>query len=63
MKGDIGHYTDGNSAPLVHCVRLLSASFLLTGEKGGEFLFKTHWFIVSLNAQSWECAPFFLSGF
>ncbi|EOB03775.1 Huntingtin, partial [Anas platyrhynchos] len=34
IKGDIGHYTDGNSAPLVHCVRLLSASFLLTGEKG-----------------------------
>ncbi|OXB75761.1 UNVERIFIED_CONTAM: hypothetical protein H355_013370 [Colinus virginianus] len=34
VKGDIGHYTDGNSAPLVHCVRLLSASFLLTGEKG-----------------------------
>uniref|UniRef100_A0A8C4VMP2 Huntingtin n=1 Tax=Gopherus evgoodei TaxID=1825980 RepID=A0A8C4VMP2_9SAUR len=33
IKGDIGHYTDGNSAPLVHCVRLLSASFLLTGEK------------------------------
>ncbi|XP_074878323.1 huntingtin isoform X2 [Buteo buteo] len=33
VKGDIGHYTDGNSAPLVHCVRLLSASFLLTGEK------------------------------
>ncbi|XP_067414992.1 huntingtin isoform X3 [Emydura macquarii macquarii] len=34
IKGDIGHYTDGSSAPLVHCVRLLSASFLLTGEKG-----------------------------
>ncbi|NXP17333.1 HD protein, partial [Scytalopus superciliaris] len=34
VKGDIGHYTDGDSAPLVHCVRLLSASFLLTGEKG-----------------------------
>ncbi|NWZ25140.1 HD protein, partial [Asarcornis scutulata] len=34
IKGDIGHYADGNSAPLVHCVRLLSASFLLTGEKG-----------------------------
>ncbi|NWJ09418.1 HD protein, partial [Crypturellus undulatus] len=34
VKGDIGHYTDGNAAPLVHCVRLLSASFLLTGEKG-----------------------------
>ncbi|NXE23880.1 HD protein, partial [Ardeotis kori] len=34
VKGDIGHYTDGNSAPLVHCVRLLSASFLLTGERG-----------------------------
>lgn len=41
VKGDIGHYTDGNSAPLVHCVRLLSASFLLTGEKGGKFLW-TH---------------------
>uniref|UniRef100_A0A8C6NG98 Huntingtin n=1 Tax=Melopsittacus undulatus TaxID=13146 RepID=A0A8C6NG98_MELUD len=34
VKGDIGHYTDGDYAPLVHCVRLLSASFLLTGEKG-----------------------------
>ncbi|XP_070613102.1 huntingtin isoform X1 [Erythrolamprus reginae] len=34
MKGDIGGYKDGNAAPLVHCVRLLSASFLLTGEKG-----------------------------
>uniref|UniRef100_A0A8D0L1P4 Huntingtin n=1 Tax=Sphenodon punctatus TaxID=8508 RepID=A0A8D0L1P4_SPHPU len=34
IKGDIGHYTDGNSAALVHCGRLLSASFLLTGEKG-----------------------------
>ncbi|XP_027747236.1 huntingtin isoform X5 [Empidonax traillii] len=34
VKGDIGHYTDADAAPLVHCVRLLSASFLLTGEKG-----------------------------
>ncbi|XP_068926815.1 huntingtin isoform X1 [Petaurus breviceps papuanus] len=34
IKGDIGHFTDGDLAPLVHCVRLLSASFLLTGEKG-----------------------------
>ncbi|XP_062991957.1 huntingtin isoform X2 [Elgaria multicarinata webbii] len=34
IKGDIGYYYDGNAAPLVHCVRLLSASFLLTGEKG-----------------------------
>ncbi|XP_030306272.1 huntingtin [Calypte anna] len=34
VKGDIGHYADENAAPLVHCVRLLSASFLLTGEKG-----------------------------
>ncbi|XP_054855013.1 huntingtin isoform X2 [Eublepharis macularius] len=34
IKGDIGHYTDGDAAPLVHCVRLLSASFLLMGEKG-----------------------------
>ncbi|XP_042325579.1 huntingtin [Sceloporus undulatus] len=34
IKGDIGSYTDENAAPLVHCVRLLSASFLLTGEKG-----------------------------
>ncbi|KAG8134821.1 hypothetical protein E2320_007936, partial [Naja naja] len=34
MKGDIGGYKDGSAAPLVHCVRLLSASFLLTGEKG-----------------------------
>ncbi|KAM4854776.1 huntingtin [Thomomys bottae] len=33
IKGDIGHSTDDDSAPLVHCVRLLSASFLLTGEK------------------------------
>ncbi|XP_064566310.1 huntingtin isoform X4 [Zonotrichia leucophrys gambelii] len=34
VKGDIGHYTDRDCAPLVHCVRLLSASFLLTGDKG-----------------------------
>ncbi|CAI5783568.1 huntingtin isoform X1 [Podarcis lilfordi] len=34
IKGDIGCYTDGDAAPLVHCVRLLAASFLLTGEKG-----------------------------
>ncbi|KAM6440076.1 huntingtin isoform 3-T3 [Liasis olivaceus] len=34
IKGDIGGYKDGTAAPLVHCVRLLSASFLLTGEKG-----------------------------
>ncbi|XP_066488921.1 huntingtin [Tiliqua scincoides] len=34
IKGDIGCYMDGSAAPLVHCVRLLSASFLLTGEKG-----------------------------
>ncbi|XP_039217435.1 huntingtin isoform X2 [Crotalus tigris] len=34
IKGDIGGYQDGSAAPLVHCVRLLSASFLLTGEKG-----------------------------
>lgn len=34
IKGDIGHYTDRDAAPLVHCVRLLSASFLLTGQKG-----------------------------
>ncbi|XP_004624658.1 huntingtin isoform X2 [Octodon degus] len=33
IKGDIGQSTDDDSAPLVHCVRLLSASFLLTGEK------------------------------
>ncbi|MEE6462622.1 hypothetical protein FKM82_001656 [Ascaphus truei] len=33
IKGDIGHYTDVNAAPLIHCVRLLSASFLLTGQK------------------------------
>ncbi|XP_075713523.1 huntingtin isoform X2 [Rhinoderma darwinii] len=33
IKGDIGHYTDDDAAPLIHCVRLLSASFLLTGQK------------------------------
>ncbi|XP_007456954.1 PREDICTED: huntingtin [Lipotes vexillifer] len=33
IKGDIGQSSDEDSAPLVHCVRLLSASFLLTGEK------------------------------
>ncbi|XP_060044468.1 huntingtin isoform X2 [Erinaceus europaeus] len=33
IKGDIGQPTDSDSAPLLHCVRLLSASFLLTGEK------------------------------
>ncbi|XP_064420262.1 huntingtin isoform X1 [Latimeria chalumnae] len=35
IKGDIGHYTDDDAAPLIHCVRLLSASFLLTGQKNG----------------------------
>uniref|UniRef100_A0A671P173 Huntingtin-like n=1 Tax=Sinocyclocheilus anshuiensis TaxID=1608454 RepID=A0A671P173_9TELE len=30
IKGDIGHYTDPKEEPLVHCVRLLAASFLLT---------------------------------
>ncbi|XP_075400754.1 huntingtin isoform X2 [Tenrec ecaudatus] len=33
VKGDIGQATDDDAAPLVHCVRLLSASFLLTGER------------------------------
>ncbi|XP_041443627.1 huntingtin isoform X5 [Xenopus laevis] len=33
IKGDIGHYMDKDAAPLIHCVRLLSASFLLTGQK------------------------------
>ncbi|XP_077102660.1 huntingtin isoform X7 [Siphateles boraxobius] len=33
IKGDIGHYTDPKEEPLVHCVRLLSASFLLTGQR------------------------------
>ncbi|XP_042638571.1 huntingtin [Orycteropus afer afer] len=33
VKGDIGQSTDEDAAPLVHCVRLISASFLLTGEK------------------------------
>lgn len=36
IKGDIGQSSDEDSAPLVHCVRLLSASFLLTGEKHGK---------------------------
>ncbi|KAM4604138.1 huntingtin isoform 2-T2 [Polymixia lowei] len=35
IKGPIGHYTDQGAEPLVHCVRLLAASFLLTGEKNG----------------------------
>ncbi|XP_036790021.1 huntingtin isoform X10 [Oncorhynchus mykiss] len=35
IKGPIGHYTDQGAEPLVHCVRLLSASFLLTGQKNG----------------------------
>ncbi|KAF6723879.1 Huntingtin, partial [Oryzias melastigma] len=33
IKGPIGHYTDQEAEPLVHCVRLLAASFLLAGEK------------------------------
>ncbi|CAM4482916.1 unnamed protein product [Leuciscus chuanchicus] len=33
IKGNIGHYTDPKEEPLVHCVRLLSASFLLTGQR------------------------------
>ncbi|XP_033480206.1 huntingtin isoform X5 [Epinephelus lanceolatus] len=35
IKGPIGHYTDQGAEPLVHCVRLLAASFLLTGQKNG----------------------------
>ncbi|KAG7222921.1 hypothetical protein INR49_015948 [Caranx melampygus] len=35
IKGPIGHYTDQGKEPLVHCVRLLAASFLLTGQKNG----------------------------
>ncbi|XP_056228133.1 huntingtin isoform X4 [Seriola aureovittata] len=35
IKGSIGHYTDQEMEPLVHCVRLLAASFLLTGRKNG----------------------------
>ncbi|XP_051784194.1 huntingtin isoform X2 [Erpetoichthys calabaricus] len=35
IKGEIGHYTDKDAAPLVHCVRLLSASFLLNGQTNG----------------------------
>ncbi|XP_036183467.1 huntingtin isoform X5 [Myotis myotis] len=33
IRGDIGQPDDDDSAPLTHCVRLLSASFLLTGER------------------------------
>ncbi|KAE8300971.1 Huntingtin Huntington disease protein-like protein [Larimichthys crocea] len=35
IKGPIGHYTDPGVEPLVHCARLLAASFLLTGQKNG----------------------------
>ncbi|XP_046900324.1 huntingtin isoform X3 [Hypomesus transpacificus] len=35
IKGPIGHYTDQGAEPLVHCARLLAASFLLTGQKSG----------------------------
>ncbi|XP_043091608.1 huntingtin isoform X2 [Puntigrus tetrazona] len=35
IKGDIGHYTDPKEEPLVHCVRLLAASFLLAGQRNG----------------------------
>ncbi|KAJ8383153.1 hypothetical protein SKAU_G00039310 [Synaphobranchus kaupii] len=35
IKGEIGHYADCRAEPLVHCARLLSASFLLTGDKNG----------------------------
>ncbi|KAG8508650.1 LOW QUALITY PROTEIN: Huntingtin [Galemys pyrenaicus] len=40
IKGDIGQATDAGSAPLVHCVRLLSASFLLTGERNVLFMWQ-----------------------
>ncbi|XP_070256233.1 huntingtin isoform X2 [Myotis yumanensis] len=33
IRGDIGQPDDDDAAPLTHCVRLLSASFLLTGER------------------------------
>ncbi|XP_077426771.1 huntingtin isoform X2 [Vanacampus margaritifer] len=35
INGPIGHYTDQGAEPLMHCVRLLAASFLLTGQKNG----------------------------
>ncbi|TRY87598.1 hypothetical protein DNTS_005987 [Danionella cerebrum] len=35
IKGEIGHYTDPKEEPLVHCARLLAASFLLTGQRNG----------------------------
>ncbi|XP_064193966.1 huntingtin-like [Anguilla rostrata] len=35
VRGEIGHPTDPLAEPLVHCVRLLSASFLLTGQRNG----------------------------
>ncbi|XP_055013837.1 huntingtin isoform X4 [Boleophthalmus pectinirostris] len=35
IKGQIGHYTDQDKEPVVHCVRLLAASFLLNGQKKG----------------------------
>uniref|UniRef100_A0A671NZB9 Huntingtin-like n=1 Tax=Sinocyclocheilus anshuiensis TaxID=1608454 RepID=A0A671NZB9_9TELE len=40
IKGDIGHYTDPKEEPLVHCVRLLAASFLLTGQRNVSFFIK-----------------------
>ncbi|EPQ20419.1 Huntingtin [Myotis brandtii] len=36
IRGDIGQPDDDDAAPLTHCVRLLSASFLLTGERNGK---------------------------
>lgn len=39
IKGPIGHYTDQGVEPLVHCVRLLAASFLLTGQKNGKIYY------------------------
>ncbi|XP_063780391.1 huntingtin isoform X3 [Pseudophryne corroboree] len=54
MKGDIGHYTDTDAPPLVHCVRLLSASFLLTGQKGA--LVPDREVRVSVKALALSCA-------
>uniref|UniRef100_UPI00358E7878 huntingtin isoform X3 n=1 Tax=Myxine glutinosa TaxID=7769 RepID=UPI00358E7878 len=35
VKGDVGHYSDEDTPPVVHCVRVLTASFLLSCKKNG----------------------------
>ncbi|XP_078660473.1 huntingtin-like [Branchiostoma floridae x Branchiostoma belcheri] len=52
IMGDVGHYTD-EEVPLIHCVRLLCSSFLLTGHEKG--LIRDREVRVSVKALALGC--------